>query len=378
MMVIQRVIAMSNEASAQSGKTDASPAEAEYSAVYAAVTATERGRWFLAEFANRNRKADTDLILAAIARIEAAIRAGAAPAVAQDIPQTAAELRGDTISATPGEQVSGEPIPNTAERAFGGERDEDVVATQEIATAQDKFAAEFNREDSSQPAPISGSKALTDEDYSDAVAAIAASLATRLKEPVSGPPEVENLVEDAAANEPQPASASVPAEQGRQHLLQRRVPQDNSPRWHIDGPDFVFGAAGAEEGAPGRERPQEAAQLQAQLLGAEIMSACDVPEQIAALSGATEGPLPPRAAAETFYEASPAPGAAQESAQNRDQESAAQAFASSALEVTPLAEMARPQTRPAREAMPSQRPPRYGSLTVTDALSEDEVIALFG
>jgi hypothetical protein len=35
--------------------------------------------------------------------------------------------------------------------------------------------------------------------------------------------------------------------------------------------------------------------------------------------------------------------------------------------------------RIAREAMPvNQRPPRFGSLTVTDALSEDEVIALFG
>jgi hypothetical protein len=48
------------------------------------------------------------------------------------------------------------------------------------------------------------------------------------------------------------------------------------------------------------------------------------------------------------------------------------------LDVVPLAEIARPQLRAAREMTPSQRPPRYGSLTVTDALSEDEVIALFG
>ncbi len=374
-MVIQRVIAMSNEASAQSGKTDVSPAEAEYNAVYAAVTATERGRWFLAEFANRNRKADTDLILAAIARVEAAIRAGAAPAVPQGIPQPV-ERRGEATSVTSSEPVSGEPAASTAERRFGGERDEDVVTAPDVATAQDKFAAEFNAEESSQPAPMSASKVLTDEDYSDAVAAIAASLATRLKEPVSGPPEVENLVEDAAANEPQPVSASVPEARGPQQLLQRRVPQDNSPRWHIEGPDFVFGAAGSD-GAPETERLQEAAQLQAQLLGAEIMSAHDVPEQIAALPDATARPLPPRTAADTFFEAPPAPQAAQESAQNRDQESAAQSFAS-ALEVTPLAEIARPQMRPAREATPSQRPPRYGSLTVTDALSEDEVIALFG
>jgi hypothetical protein len=49
------------------------------------------------------------------------------------------------------------------------------------------------------------------------------------------------------------------------------------------------------------------------------------------------------------------------------------------LDVVPLGEISRPQLRIAREAIPvNQRPPRFGSLTVTDALSEDEVIALFG
>ncbi|HYA05198.1 MAG TPA: hypothetical protein VEF90_04850, partial [Xanthobacteraceae bacterium] len=48
--------------------------DAEYDAVYAAVTATERGRWFLTEYANRNRHADTDMVVGAIARMEAAIR----------------------------------------------------------------------------------------------------------------------------------------------------------------------------------------------------------------------------------------------------------------------------------------------------------------
>ena len=51
----------------------------------------------------------------------------------------------------------------------------------------------------------------------------------------------------------------------------------------------------------------------------------------------------------------------------------------SVLDVESLGEISRPQLRIAREPMPvSQRLPRFGSLTVTDALSEDEVIALFG
>ena len=68
---------MSNDPLALSGITAGLPQQAEYDAVYAAVTATERGRWFLAEYASRNRQADTDLLVAAIARIEAAIRGDA-------------------------------------------------------------------------------------------------------------------------------------------------------------------------------------------------------------------------------------------------------------------------------------------------------------
>src|SRR5579863_6943299 len=68
---------MSNHPLTLSGFDAALPQEAEYDAVYAAVTATERGRWFLTEFANRNRPADTDSLIAAIARIEAAVRSDA-------------------------------------------------------------------------------------------------------------------------------------------------------------------------------------------------------------------------------------------------------------------------------------------------------------
>ena len=53
------------------------------------MTATERGRWFLTEYANRNRGADTDQVVAAIARIEAAIcgASAAASAIADELPR---------------------------------------------------------------------------------------------------------------------------------------------------------------------------------------------------------------------------------------------------------------------------------------------------
>lgn len=42
----------------------------DYEAIEAAVMETARGRWFLAEFARRNRSADTAVLLAAIERLE--------------------------------------------------------------------------------------------------------------------------------------------------------------------------------------------------------------------------------------------------------------------------------------------------------------------
>jgi chemotaxis protein CheZ len=48
--------------------------EADYEAIEGAVMETARGRWFLAEYARRNRNADTNMLLKALERIEGAIR----------------------------------------------------------------------------------------------------------------------------------------------------------------------------------------------------------------------------------------------------------------------------------------------------------------
>ena len=55
------------------------PDEADYDAVHAAIMATERGRRFLTEYADRNRHADTATIVSAIARIEATLRGEGPP-----------------------------------------------------------------------------------------------------------------------------------------------------------------------------------------------------------------------------------------------------------------------------------------------------------
>ncbi len=48
----------------------AQPSDADYAAISEAFMETSRGRWFLSEYAKRNRNADTSMVLDAVARIE--------------------------------------------------------------------------------------------------------------------------------------------------------------------------------------------------------------------------------------------------------------------------------------------------------------------
>ena len=56
------------------------PREEDYDAISAAFMETSRGRWFLGEYAKRNRNADTRMVLDAVARIEETISAQKRPA----------------------------------------------------------------------------------------------------------------------------------------------------------------------------------------------------------------------------------------------------------------------------------------------------------
>src|SRR5476649_1129108 len=56
------------------------PGEADYDAISEAFMETSRGRWFLSEYAKRNRNADTRMVLDAVARIEQSIAAQRQPA----------------------------------------------------------------------------------------------------------------------------------------------------------------------------------------------------------------------------------------------------------------------------------------------------------
>jgi hypothetical protein len=75
---------MSDEAfaaptSSQTGAALTPAGEGDYDAICAAVMETVRGRWFLTEYARRNRHADTQLVLAALDRIERGLRGKQSP-----------------------------------------------------------------------------------------------------------------------------------------------------------------------------------------------------------------------------------------------------------------------------------------------------------
>lgn len=58
--------------------------ESDYEVIESAVMETSRGRWFMAEYARRNRQSDTSQLLTAIHRIERVVSSGLAPTSGSD------------------------------------------------------------------------------------------------------------------------------------------------------------------------------------------------------------------------------------------------------------------------------------------------------
>ena len=87
----------------------AMPGEADYDAISAAFMETSRGRWFLSEYAKRNRNADTSMVLDAVARIEQNLAAQKEAAPDHALAEALAAIREAVDEAR-----------TTASAAFGG------------------------------------------------------------------------------------------------------------------------------------------------------------------------------------------------------------------------------------------------------------------
>jgi hypothetical protein len=120
--------------------------KADYDAIESAVMETERGRWFLKEYARRNRHADTQLVLEAIGRLEQAV---AGDRVAQDIDRMRATLKemATAISRTKTEIASIHSIEQEHGSLFrASEALDGITRTTEQATSDILAAAEHIQE----------------------------------------------------------------------------------------------------------------------------------------------------------------------------------------------------------------------------------------
>ncbi|MGL4727910.1 MAG: hypothetical protein ACRCWO_04065 [Bosea sp. (in: a-proteobacteria)] len=113
--------------------------QADYEAIESAVMETGRGRWFLAEFARRNRTADTGMLLEAISRLEHSVGGERATVAAERVRQDLMEMA-KIIAQLKIELASDDPEINRFEQAT--EALDSVVRTTESATSNILEAAE--------------------------------------------------------------------------------------------------------------------------------------------------------------------------------------------------------------------------------------------
>lgn len=122
--------------------TVSSLSEADYEAIESAVVETARGRWFLAEYARRNRHADTTMLLTALNRIEAVMRGEQAAQSADRFRFDLVEMA-KAISRTKAEIAAIKP--DSAHSGKFGEASEEldsIVLSTERATSDILAAAE--------------------------------------------------------------------------------------------------------------------------------------------------------------------------------------------------------------------------------------------
>jgi hypothetical protein len=120
--------------------------EAEYETIEAAVMETARGRWFLSEFARRNRNADTTVLLDAISRLEQAMTGERAAPHMEQVRLHLVEMS-KAISRTKDEIAAMQSSqPESGRLTAASESLDAIVRTTERATSDILEAAEHIQE----------------------------------------------------------------------------------------------------------------------------------------------------------------------------------------------------------------------------------------
>jgi hypothetical protein len=114
--------------------------EVDYDAIAAAVMETARGRWFLAEYARRNRHADTGMLLTSLQRLENVV-AGQGT-LSGDAVRAALVDIARAIERTKSQIAAARPTSDSADRAGPGYEFESIPRAAEQATADVLAASE--------------------------------------------------------------------------------------------------------------------------------------------------------------------------------------------------------------------------------------------
>jgi len=362
---------MANDPLALSGITSGLPQEADYDAVYAAVTATDRGRWFLAEFASRNRHADTGSLIAAIARIEAAVRSDGAgrerigrpdiSAVAERLADIAFGLRERAADAALCDALDA-AVREICDTCTNGTatHDADSVASPTaavvLASIEGASAAGHRLEAGASGGDDDSGSDPFDLDLHDsdklakAAAALGASLSS-LNDKIE--PTLEPRNEPASESRSSSLGAVIPRADYESVAESRPAEAaDYTPRWRIEAPDFVFHRPKPQANGRDVESFGQSNQAHSLLPGPQLLPS---PEEDPA---DLFEPAPKRVAVPPHsVPATPAPAAS------------APSDVVQAMEIpSPVSPAVRPMPRPAP----------VNPLAALRALSEDELIALFG
>lgn len=229
---------MANDAAAHA-QPPGTPSEDEYQTFCAALSASARGRAFLAEYARRHRGADTATLLAALARLEALMRARAEPARAElrkllaiiaaarpeleqsPLPTRAAKLAAlldllvRRLEALAAVEPQAEPSAETARLAVVPPPDEPELPIPTPSAAQPP-ALTLAHERAPPPLPAAAltrsaaSAAIIPEvTWFDGTAPVAAA-AELVSAPPPAPPGAPTIVEKAQVTAPAPAEAAMP------------------------------------------------------------------------------------------------------------------------------------------------------------------------
>lgn len=370
---------MANDPLAVSGIGAELPQEAEYGAVYAAVTATERGRWFLSEFANRNRHADTDSLVAALARIEAVVGNEAAAdgagrsrnaAAAEKIQAIAAALREraadpalcDALDAAVREICD---AGNNGSEGRDGEQPAAPFKADEVAAWIEALSEEAPQSAANSDGENDNSRydefefELQDkEKFAKAAVALAASLGLLVEqnETTGGQESAPSAAAPQPPVIPQHDYTAIPQSAHAE-------PAASAPRWYIEPPDFVFHPATQRANGAFANSPGEPGRTHSLLPALQLQ------------------PSPEDDPAELFEELAPRLTAMPDPAAVPHAAPPASVLAASASSAPSSVAQAADIAPPSPAAAPVRTVPRpapINPLAALRGLTEDELLALFG